>query len=164
MFFMFPYIILLRLSTFRYQLCIGSEPDNVSLACSRKLCLTNMTCQENYQNCIRQCLKEDLRNQTVACRLSLKPSQMRLSQLPWPGIVLLIVVVSMVLCGAPHCSWERGTDFRGLSRHRSVCKHFQKASTLATERRRDRARGSIQTLQKSSQLTTTSGTVPSVSL
>ncbi|KAG1802000.1 uncharacterized protein HD556DRAFT_1304200 [Suillus plorans] len=59
---------------------------------------------------------------------------------------------------APRCSWERDTDFRGLSRHRSICRHYRKESTLATERRRNRAQESVQTLQRSSQLATSSGT------
>lgn len=41
------------------------------------------------------------------------------------------------------CSWAKDTDSRGLSRHRATCKHYQKASTLAAEKRRERAKESI---------------------
>jgi hypothetical protein len=55
-------------------------------------------------------------------------------------IQFLVFILIMVSCNAPHCSWEGDTDFRGLSRHRSTCKYYQKANTLAVERRRARAR------------------------
>ncbi|KAG1898522.1 uncharacterized protein F5891DRAFT_463150 [Suillus fuscotomentosus] len=80
---------------------------------------------------------------------------MRLSPSSW--ILFVTFILSMVSCGAPRCSWERDTDFRGLSRHRSICKHYRKESTLATERRRNRAQESAQTLQRSLQLTTSHG-------
>lgn len=61
----------------------------------------------------------------------------------------------MVSCGTLRCAWEKDTDFRGLSRHRSTCKHYQKASTLAAQKRRDRARESMKSLESSpSQITT----------
>ncbi|KAG2743859.1 hypothetical protein P692DRAFT_20878151 [Suillus brevipes Sb2] len=47
-----------------------------------------------------------------------------------------------------HCSWAKNTDSRGLSRHRATCKHYQSASTLATEKRLERARESIKTSHK----------------
>ncbi|KAG1718260.1 hypothetical protein EDD22DRAFT_855552 [Suillus occidentalis] len=47
-------------------------------------------------------------------------------------------------CGALHCSWEKDTDFRGLDRHRSTCKYYQRESTLAAQKRRDRARESVE--------------------
>ncbi|KAG2032650.1 hypothetical protein BDR03DRAFT_935890 [Suillus americanus] len=66
----------------------------------------------------------------------------------------------MVSCGALHCTWERNTDFRGLSRHRSTCRYYQRASTLATQKRRDRAQES--TLQHlTSQFTAASITTSS---
>lgn len=49
----------------------------------------------------------------------------------------------MVSCGALRCLWERDTDFRGLDRHRTTCKYYQKESKLAAEKRRDRARESV---------------------
>jgi hypothetical protein len=55
---------------------------------------------------------------------------------------LFIIFVLMVTCGAFLCLWERNTDFRGLDRHRTACKHYQKESKLAAEKRRDRARES----------------------
>jgi hypothetical protein len=58
-----------------------------------------------------------------------------------PGLLVLIFVL-MVACGALRCVWERDTDFRGLDRHRTTCKHYQKESKLAAEKRRDRARES----------------------
>jgi hypothetical protein len=93
---------------------------------------------------------------------SLSRSWMHLFRLPWT--LLLILVLSMVSCGAIRCSWKRDTDFRGLSRHRSTCHHYQKASTLATQKRRDRARELVEALQKSTpQLTTSSTSTLSVS-
>jgi hypothetical protein len=87
---------------------------------------------------------------------------MRLCRPPWTlsGWLLLIfiLIISMVSCGALHCSWKKDTDFRGLSRHCSICKHYLKASTLATQKRRDRATESTKKLQKSTQLTTTAST------
>jgi hypothetical protein len=87
---------------------------------------------------------------------------MRLCQPPWTlsgwFLLIFILILSMVSCGALRCSWEKDTDFRGLSRHRSTCKHYHKASTLATQKRRDRATESIKKLQKSTQLTTASST------
>lgn len=98
---------------------------------------------------------------------------MRLCRPPWTlsGWLLLIfrviLIISMVSCDALRCSWKKDTDFRGLSRHRSTCKHYLKASALATQKRRDRATESIKKLQKSTQLTTastsTSTSDPSVS-
>jgi hypothetical protein len=55
-------------------------------------------------------------------------------------ILFLVFILLMVSCNAPYCSWKGITDFRGLSRHRSTCKYYQKANTIATERRRARAR------------------------
>ncbi|KAG1905075.1 uncharacterized protein F5891DRAFT_976635 [Suillus fuscotomentosus] len=46
-----------------------------------------------------------------------------------------------------HCSWESDMDFHGLSRHHSTCKHYQKASALAAQKRRDRAKESTKSLQ-----------------
>ncbi|KAG2047811.1 hypothetical protein BDR06DRAFT_65691 [Suillus hirtellus] len=71
-------------------------------------------------------------------------------------VLFLVLVISMVSCSAPRCSWEKNTDSRGLSRHRSKCKYYQKASTLAMERRRERARELIQASHKSSQAMTSS--------
>lgn len=65
---------------------------------------------------------------------------MRLPRPPW--ILIFTFVFLMVSCGAVRCAWERDTDFRGLSRHRSTCKHYQRASTVAAQKRRDRARES----------------------
>ncbi|KAG2744922.1 hypothetical protein P692DRAFT_20877483 [Suillus brevipes Sb2] len=41
------------------------------------------------------------------------------------------------------CPWAKDTDYRGLSRHRAGCKHYQRASTLASNKRRERARDSV---------------------
>lgn len=49
---------------------------------------------------------------------------------------------------ATGCSWAKDTNLRGLSRHRATCKHYQKASTLATEKRWERAKESIKELHK----------------
>ncbi|KAG2738476.1 hypothetical protein P692DRAFT_20882205 [Suillus brevipes Sb2] len=62
---------------------------------------------------------------------------------PSSGISFIILVLLMVSCGAVRCSWERATDFRGLDRHRTTCKYYQKESKLAAEKRRDRARESV---------------------
>jgi hypothetical protein len=73
-----------------------------------------------------------------------------------PGILYIVIALLMVSCGALRCSWERETDFRGLDRHRAACKHYQKVSKLAAEKRRDRARES--TLRNlTSQLNAASG-------
>ncbi|KAG2085074.1 hypothetical protein BD769DRAFT_1397428 [Suillus cothurnatus] len=59
---------------------------------------------------------------------------------------------------AIYCSWKRDTDFHGLSRHCSTCHHYQKASTLAMQKRRDQARELVEALQKSTPQLTTSST------
>jgi hypothetical protein len=46
------------------------------------------------------------------------------------------------------CFWEKDMDSRGLSRHQATCKHYQKASTLATEKRWEWAKILIQALRK----------------
>jgi hypothetical protein len=46
----------------------------------------------------------------------------------------------MVSCGAQGCSWEKVTDNRGLNRHRTGCRFFKRSSTLANEKRLQRAR------------------------
>lgn len=78
-------------------------------------------------------------------------SEMRRSQqLSSSNLVLFVIflLLLMVSCGALHCSWEKKTDLHGLSRHRSTCKLYQKASTLATQKRRDRVKELSNTLQK----------------
>lgn len=71
---------------------------------------------------------------------------MRLSDTLW----ILLLLLLMVLCGAPGCYWERPTDNRGLNRHRTSCHFFNKASVLATEKRRQRARNATLANQLSS--------------
>jgi hypothetical protein len=58
-------------------------------------------------------------------------------------IALLVSFILMVLCGASGCSWERVTDTRGLSRHRASCHSYRKSSTLATQKRQERAREAV---------------------
>ncbi|KAG0691770.1 hypothetical protein DFH29DRAFT_883759, partial [Suillus ampliporus] len=72
---------------------------------------------------------------------------------PWlqiglPLVLLLFMVTISLRCNAMGCSWAKETDPRGLSRHRATCRKYQKASTLATEKRRERAKESIQLSQK----------------
>jgi hypothetical protein len=88
-----------------------------------------------------------------------------LCQLPsWVLFVIFILSLRLAItgmvtvsCGASRCSWEKDTDFRGLSRHRSTCKHYQKARTLASQKRRDWTNESIKTSQKLTATTTTTG-------
>ncbi|KAG1736181.1 hypothetical protein EDD22DRAFT_852293 [Suillus occidentalis] len=75
---------------------------------------------------------------------------MRLSRLPG---LLVVIFVLMVACGASHCLWEKDMDFRGLDRHRTMCKHYQKESKLAADKRQDWARESV-SQNLCSQLTT----------
>jgi hypothetical protein len=63
-------------------------------------------------------------------------------------VVMVTVSESLLRCNATGCSWAKDTDPRGLSRHRATCRHYRIASVLATEKRRERARESIQATQK----------------
>jgi hypothetical protein len=65
---------------------------------------------------------------------------MRFSKIILTGGFLLFFLV-MVSCEAPGCSWERKTDNRGLTRHRAVCPFYKRSSTLASQKRQDRAKG-----------------------
>lgn len=49
---------------------------------------------------------------------------------------------------ATGCSWAKDMNLCGLSWHCATCKHYQKASTLATEKRREWAKESIKGLHK----------------
>jgi hypothetical protein len=49
----------------------------------------------------------------------------------------------MVSCEAPGCSWERKTDNRGLDRHRAACHFYKRSSTLASQKRQDRAKEAV---------------------
>lgn len=62
---------------------------------------------------------------------------MRCSEILWTGALFYLL---MVVCGAQGCSWERTTDNRGLTRHRASCRYYKRASTLASQRRHDRAK------------------------
>lgn len=66
---------------------------------------------------------------------------MHLGRSVW--IALLVSFILMVLCGALGCSWERVTDTCGLSRHRASCHSYRKSSTLATQKRQERAREAV---------------------
>lgn len=64
----------------------------------------------------------------------------------WFVIILLSSgFLSMVLCGALVCSWERATDTRGLSRHRTSCHFYKRSSVLATQKRQERAKEAVST-------------------
>jgi hypothetical protein len=65
---------------------------------------------------------------------------MRRSEVLWTGFLLFVL---MVACGAPGCSWERPTDNRGLTRHRTSCRFYKRASTLASRRRQDRTKEAV---------------------
>jgi hypothetical protein len=82
-------------------------------------------------------------------------SGMRLSRTPW--ILFHIFILFMVSCGASRCSWSKDTDFRGLDRHRSICNHYQRASRLASQKRRDRAKEVVQTQLTATGVTSTTG-------
>jgi hypothetical protein len=59
-------------------------------------------------------------------------------------VFILSIIIMVTSCGALHCSWEKDTDFRGLDRHHSTCKYYQRESTLAAQKRQDRARESVE--------------------
>jgi hypothetical protein len=63
---------------------------------------------------------------------------MRFAEIVWTGFLLFFIV--MVACEAPGCSWERKTDIRGLTRHRAACHFFKRSSTLASQKRQERAK------------------------
>jgi hypothetical protein len=77
---------------------------------------------------------------------------MNFSRSPWVGLCLVSILFMIFRCNntatGSGCLWEKDTDSRGLSRHRATCRHYQKASTLATEKRRERARNSIESSRK----------------
>lgn len=53
---------------------------------------------------------------------------------------VLLLLFTMVSCGAQSCSWEKATDSRGLSRHRASCHFYKRSSILAMQKRQQRAR------------------------
>jgi hypothetical protein len=57
------------------------------------------------------------------------------------GFFLFFLV--MVSCEAPGCSWKRKTDNRGLTRHRATCPFFKRSSTLASQKRQNRAKDAV---------------------
>jgi hypothetical protein len=65
---------------------------------------------------------------------------MHLSKTIWACFFLFFLLV-MVSCEAPGCSWARKTDIRGLTRHRIACPFYKRFSTLASQKRQDRAKG-----------------------
>jgi hypothetical protein len=54
-----------------------------------------------------------------------------------------LLFLLMVACDAPGCFWERPTDSRGLTMHRTSCHFYKRASSLASRRRQDRAREAV---------------------
>lgn len=67
-------------------------------------------------------------------------SSLRITSALGSGLFLsLVLLVLMVSCSAPGCSWERATDARGLSRHRASCHFYKKSSVLASQKRQQRA-------------------------
>jgi len=74
---------------------------------------------------------------------------MLISRLFWvilSFVFLLMAAVSLLRCNGTGCSWAKDTDACGLSRHRATCKSYQKSITLATEKRRERAKKIIRTV------------------
>lgn len=67
---------------------------------------------------------------------------MRIFETIWTGFFFLFLVV-MVSCDAPGCFWERKTDNQGLTRHRAACHFYKRSSTLASQKRQDRAKNAI---------------------
>lgn len=61
----------------------------------------------------------------------------------WIVALFSSLFLLMVLCGATDCSWEKATDARGLSRHRTSCHSYKKSSLLATQKRRERAKEAV---------------------
>jgi hypothetical protein len=57
-------------------------------------------------------------------------------------LLLLLELMVAISCNAPGCFWEKGTDeaSRGLSRHRAICKHYQKSRYIASQKRHERAK------------------------
>jgi hypothetical protein len=62
----------------------------------------------------------------------------------WIGFLFFLLIM-MVSCDAPGCSWarERATDNRGLSRHRANCRFYKRVSSLASQRRKERAKEAV---------------------
>jgi hypothetical protein len=74
-------------------------------------------------------------------------SRMRAKLLCFHVLSLLFILKQLELmvttsCNAPGCFWEKGTyeASRGLSRHRATCQHYQKSRSLASQKRRERAK------------------------
>lgn len=61
----------------------------------------------------------------------------------WVTGLLVFFFILMVSCNAPGCYWERTVDSRGLSRHRAACPFHKRASTLANQKRRTRAKEAV---------------------
>lgn len=60
----------------------------------------------------------------------------------WVTRFQIIFFILMVSCNAPGCSWDKTTDTgnRGLSKHRAACRFYKRVSTLANQKRQDRAK------------------------
>jgi hypothetical protein len=56
------------------------------------------------------------------------------------ALIILLLFISMVSCGAQGCSWEKTTDAQGLNRHQASCHFFKRSSIIATQKRQQRAR------------------------
>jgi hypothetical protein len=67
---------------------------------------------------------------------------MHFSKTIWTSFFLFLLVV-MVSCQAPGCSWERKTDIRGLTRHRLACPFYKRSSSLASQKRQARAKEAV---------------------
>lgn len=55
-------------------------------------------------------------------------------------LAILLLIFSMVACGARGCSWNGATSTRGLNRHRASCHFYKTSSILARQKRTERAR------------------------
>ncbi|KAG1766029.1 hypothetical protein EV702DRAFT_1050817 [Suillus placidus] len=62
------------------------------------------------------------------------------SEILWTGFLFYLL---MAVCGAQGCTWERTTDSHGLTRHHTSCQFYKRASTLASQRRHDRAKEAV---------------------
>lgn len=64
---------------------------------------------------------------------------MRFSETLWISFFFFLLMVT-VSCNAPGCSWQRMTDNRALNKHRANCHFYKRVSTLASQKRQDRAK------------------------
>jgi hypothetical protein len=57
--------------------------------------------------------------------------------------LLLFLLLIMVTCDAPGCSWGKKTDTRELSRHRASCHFYKKFSILSSQKRQECAKEAV---------------------